>query len=529
MNGISMANLYAKTKRREAQMINSGFIITTIWECELNMLRNSSGEINNFFITHLRSNKSNVNNPEINPRDAFYGGRTNAIKLSHEIEENEKIHYYDFTSLYPFICKYGEFPIGHPQIIRDFKDNCVDSYNGLIYCVVLPPRNLYIPILPIRLNGKLYFPLCYSCASDNSYYCNHSEDDRALIGCWVDLELKTALNYGYKILRIFEVWHFKNIAKLTSENHGIFDELINVCIQGKIESSGWPKLDMNDQEKADYVNNYFEKEGIILDESRIEDNPGKRNTFKLAVNSFWGKMGQNSDKMLKTEYIKCEEDFFKILSDNTLEIHDACLISDEVILVKYNKKLFFTENSSVSNVIIAAYVTAQAKLHLFKTLDKLGRRCLYFDTDSVIFTAKPGEYMPQTGIFLGELTNEIATKEEPDSYITKFISCGPKNYGMEIYHPKSQTRDYIIKVKGLSLNFETNIVINFNSMKELIDRTIIDYPMIYNVPQTIFKRNNFSDIMTKEGHKIYKLVSDKRMLFKDYTTLPFGYIYSCGD
>ena len=153
----------------------------------------------------------------------------------------------------------------------------------------------------------------------------------------------------------------------------------------------------------------------------------------------------------------------------------------------------------------------------------MNKRCLYFDTDSVIFTAKENEYIPPTGIFLGELTNEIATKEEPDSFITKFLSCGPKNYGMEIYRPLSNTYDYLIKVKGLSLNFETKSLINFQSMKEMIDKSIIDNPIRYSVPQTIFKTNNFNDIQTKNSYKIYQLVYDKRMSFKDYTTLPFGY------
>ena len=36
----------------------------------------------------------------LNPRDAFCGGRTNAIKLYHCVIPDQKIHYIDFTSLY---------------------------------------------------------------------------------------------------------------------------------------------------------------------------------------------------------------------------------------------------------------------------------------------------------------------------------------------------------------------------------------------------------------------------------------------
>jgi len=45
-------------------------------------------------------------------REAFYGGRTNAIKLYHFCEEGERIDYVDVCSLYPWVCKTGIFPLG---------------------------------------------------------------------------------------------------------------------------------------------------------------------------------------------------------------------------------------------------------------------------------------------------------------------------------------------------------------------------------------------------------------------------------
>jgi hypothetical protein len=41
-----------------------------------------------------------LNIDRLNPRDTFYGGRTNAIKLFHEIQQpqpGETMEYYDFT------------------------------------------------------------------------------------------------------------------------------------------------------------------------------------------------------------------------------------------------------------------------------------------------------------------------------------------------------------------------------------------------------------------------------------------------
>ena len=46
----------------------------------------------------------------LDPRDAFYGSRTNAIKLYHRVRDEEEIRYDDFTS---------------PQQVRSHRSPCV--------------------------------------------------------------------------------------------------------------------------------------------------------------------------------------------------------------------------------------------------------------------------------------------------------------------------------------------------------------------------------------------------------------------
>ena len=59
----------------------------------------------------------NVRHSPLNTRDALYGDRTESTSLHYRIDEDaETIHYWDVMSLYPFICKYYKFPIGHPII-----------------------------------------------------------------------------------------------------------------------------------------------------------------------------------------------------------------------------------------------------------------------------------------------------------------------------------------------------------------------------------------------------------------------------
>jgi len=60
-------------------------------------------------------------------------------------------------SLYPYICKTGKFPVGHPKVY--VGEECreligpsgieIDKMEDLVYCAVLAPRTLYYPILPV--------------------------------------------------------------------------------------------------------------------------------------------------------------------------------------------------------------------------------------------------------------------------------------------------------------------------------------------------------------------------------------------
>ena len=84
----------------------------------------------------------------------------------------------DVMSLYPYICKYGKCPVGHPVIHAG--DACQDTdamlqKQGLVKCTVLPPTRLYHPVLPYRWNNKLLFCLCRSCAAEQNFEndCSH--------------------------------------------------------------------------------------------------------------------------------------------------------------------------------------------------------------------------------------------------------------------------------------------------------------------------------------------------------------------
>ena len=98
--------------------------------------------------------------------------------------------------------------VGRPHIITENFDD-ISTYFGLIKCTVLPPRGLFHPVLPYRTQGKLMFPLCKACADTcNQTPCTHSQRERAIQGTWCSVELEKALEKGYHILQMHEVWHF---------------------------------------------------------------------------------------------------------------------------------------------------------------------------------------------------------------------------------------------------------------------------------------------------------------------------------
>ena len=163
------------------------FRIVEIWEHEFDKLALEDYDLKNF-INNYQFTES------LDPRACLYGGRTNALKLYHNCKKGEKIFYYDFCSLYPDVMKNGLYPLGHPKIISENFDYS-KSYFGVIKCTILPPAELYIPVLPLNINKKLMFTLCSKCALEQNKQttCNHSSKDRALEGTWVSLEIDKAI------------------------------------------------------------------------------------------------------------------------------------------------------------------------------------------------------------------------------------------------------------------------------------------------------------------------------------------------
>lgn len=90
-----MWELSQKTDFIEGKIIDAGYRVVSIWEHEFSRMKMIDRDLQSFLEGHDVI-------PRLNPRDSFFGGRTNAVKLFSE----GNIKYVDFTSLYPWVNKY---------------------------------------------------------------------------------------------------------------------------------------------------------------------------------------------------------------------------------------------------------------------------------------------------------------------------------------------------------------------------------------------------------------------------------------
>ncbi|XP_042906126.2 uncharacterized protein [Parasteatoda tepidariorum] len=259
---MSMGKLRAATQETTEKFRGLGYQVIEMWEHHFQELKKDMPELQKFLKSHKMVDR-------LNPRESFFGGRTNAVRLFYEGEAK----YVDFTSLYPWLNKYCLYPAGHSKVITTDFDT------------VSPPSGLFLPVLPYRSNEKLMFPLCRTCADTLSQVaCTHTEEEKAITGTWVTEEVKLAVKKGYRIVEMHKVHHFQN----SSTN--LFSSYIDLFLKIKQQSSDWPRECVTEEEKQRYLREYKEREGIDLDQT--QKNPRERQVSKAYLNNFWGRRSQ---------------------------------------------------------------------------------------------------------------------------------------------------------------------------------------------------------------------------------------------
>ncbi|XP_032686577.1 uncharacterized protein LOC116851356 [Odontomachus brunneus] len=343
-----------------------------------------------------------------------------------------------------------------------------DAVEGLIRCRVLAPRDLFHPILPYRVNGKLLFALCRSCCKTFSQTaCTHDDPvDREFEGAWVSCELRKAIEKSYRVTSVSEIWSYK-ITRYDPVTRwgGLFAEYINCFLQLKQEASGWPNECANDEGgKERYLREYEKIEGIVLNRSNISPNPGLRSVAKLCLNSFWGKFGQQSS----TEIVRTWESFTALLTSSEHEITDVLPVNDEVIYVSWRSR------------------------HTFSADQRRDSRLHHGVSPIKAITNDPDEYKPRTGNFLGDMTDELE-------------SHGPSSY----QYIETSIKSLLLADEKLKRGEETGE-----------DKTVIKLRF------SAIRRTVFHDIVTRDETKSCIPVLLKRIFNDNGYSAPYGYVSS---
>ena len=457
-------------------------------------------------------------------RGSFFGGRTNATSLLYNFKEGEVGKYVDITSLYPTTNFYDFYGKGHlktidEETLNEFleKEKYIEKvknkeYNGFIMCDIIPPNDLYIPVLPEKQQTW-----------KTSKTGKKSKDSIKLVfdllekkGTWTTMEIYKALEKGYKIKKLYCIKYYEEI------QYDLFKGYVSSFLKIKQEASGFPDWVCNDKDKKQYIKEYNKNQGILLDINKIKYNPGLRAIAKLCLNSLWGKFGMRLDLPI-TEITTDKKRFNNLIFNPKYKDQDLFFIDDERVEIKYkvvDEKIPLNPNT---NIGIASFTTSHARLRLFEGLDYLQEQVLYNDTDSIVYRYdknNPNHKNIEIGDYLGDWTDEL----EGVNMIGTFASGGPKNYSYEtddgVYHTK---------VKGFNLNYNASQIIKHDSMIEIIKNRHKerDENNLKVEKFSIIRKSN-KDLVSIYETKQYSFGYDKRHIqpedeYGNIFTLPFGH------
>jgi len=126
-------------------------------------------------------------------RNSYYGGRTECFR-------HGKYHHYSYDINSTYVSVMRDELIPNPASARYVKSDYewqyyFNKYLTVTHCSVYCPETIKIPVLPVKMNGKLKFPTGY------------------FSGTWTSVLLKRAIEAGYKILKVHDFIYYTHAEK----------------------------------------------------------------------------------------------------------------------------------------------------------------------------------------------------------------------------------------------------------------------------------------------------------------------------
>lgn len=480
------------------------------------------------------------------------------------------IHYLDVTSLYPYVMSTGIYPKGHGEdfsferirnekISQEHLKYLLFKENTLSVAVVKGryTKPLFHPVLPER--GRKDSPIGQVFKCEDDYFrrkavvmknssgdeIEQESNEHKLIftlrpgifhvNC---LELREAVKQGFVIEEVISMYHWKEISR------DLFRGYIQLLFRLKTESTKWktlldnwytsrrlePKSAYTDEDKREFACAWSAHHGIELDWTKVKHNPGIYSLSKLLLNSLWGKFTERTVKRTDVDILQIDSarDMKKAkrLLDSMKHDLDFEVYNDLIYFYSTLRNEHMTpEHTARISVPIGIFVTAQARLVLYKALSAYRENILYHDTDSVIFEAPrnaPIHPSLQLGCFLGQWTYETKVGE----CLMYLISGSPKNYCYTTSDGES-----VMKAKGINLKKGYGLKnapgTNVNHLtQEEMSRNPHEERKV-KVTFSLLEKDFVGNIHTKTMEKEHRVVASKNDIVilaeNRITSFPFGY------
>ena len=436
-------------------------------------------------------------------RKCLSGGRTDVKQMSCELSEQDirdgkRVVYQDATSWYPYQQMAETFPVGVPTIqfwddkyapcfrhgktIDNIFCHCYGqfipregkvqkmsrqptegeiyrdpTFYGLVCVTLIPPTDLLFPVF-VKFN-----PVTKKSES------TLLPEEHVEMFC-TSVELKYGLELGYQLVAIHRFDKYKEAPSKWSVPMGKF------YLEKLLNSRNAPETQQEKQELIDAHKHFGTLPKLIADSwPRWEKNDAKKYVAKIMMNSMWGKHAQRPTlpKSVIIDHDTHPDDvdsFFKNFQSGVYTQCDAIPLSSTKVMYRYTQDDNLAEpNLHGTYLPIAVFVTAYARIGLTRHLHALGKRALYHDTDSIIYIYDPKKYNIPLGDALGDWTEEDISQVKCNGGIKKFISMGPKTYGIKCFDGTT-----CIKAKGISLGLATQNQLNFDIMDNMVQTYLRD-------------------------------------------------------
>ncbi|KAF7636003.1 DNA_pol_B_2 domain-containing protein [Meloidogyne graminicola] len=269
--------------------------------------------------------------------------------------------------------------------------------------------------------------------------------------------------------------------------------------------------------------------GIKIEKEKMELNKGKRTLAKLCLNNLWGRFSLRNFGLTQCVITGDVSEFCNYLNDDKIEVTSIDELTDQVILIGYIKKRDFIQEHQSSNVIISLWTTSAARIHLLHSMQKVvrtdGCQLLYTDTDSLIFVHPENNCPLELGPHLGQFTDEF-----PNHNILEYCSGGAKQYGLKIQKKGQNDIEYILKVRGITLNHDViqNQNLCYETFKEQVlkfAKTNDDLPVQIVYPNFLRPSIRFGSVTSFPLKKYTNLFVGKGIVRpSDFKVLDFGFI-----